>query len=204
MCWVTPNFWENVLTAEKKTNDNFRNFIFRERKREQAKGGDAKSKLVNRERDITEQIALGLPQKTTGGGEAQFDQRLFNQSRGMDSGFGDDEAYNVYDRPMRDQSAFSNIYRPTRGADSEAYGQEIQQMMANNRFTGATDDARRSGPVEFQPSAAEATDELDKDLFGVFDLLSKAKHAKRPSTGGDRRDDRGGDKRRRRDKSYRD
>ena len=42
-----------------------------------------------RERDVTEQIALGLPQKATGG-EAQFDQRLFNQSRGIDSGFGDD------------------------------------------------------------------------------------------------------------------
>lgn len=51
-----------------------------------------------RERDISEQIALGLPAKTITGGETQFDSRLFNQSRGMDSGFADEDSYNVYDK----------------------------------------------------------------------------------------------------------
>ncbi len=51
-----------------------------------------------RERDISEQIALGLPAKTITGGETQFDSRLFNQSKGMDSGFADEDSYNVYDK----------------------------------------------------------------------------------------------------------
>lgn len=51
-----------------------------------------------RERDISEQIALGMPAKTISGGETQFDSRLFNQSKGMDSGFADEDAYNVYDK----------------------------------------------------------------------------------------------------------
>ena len=41
------------------------------------------------DRDIGEKMALGM--QTGGGkleGEAQFDSRLFNQSQGMDSGFG--------------------------------------------------------------------------------------------------------------------
>lgn len=42
--------------------------------------------MKDRERDISEQIALGLPAKTNQGGEAMFDQRLFNNSKGMDSG----------------------------------------------------------------------------------------------------------------------
>lgn len=42
--------------------------------------------MKDRERDISEQIALGLPAKVTQGGEAMFDQRLFNNSKGMDSG----------------------------------------------------------------------------------------------------------------------
>lgn len=172
-----------------------------------AEGG--KSKLAARDRDVTEQIALGLPQKTAGGGEAQFDQRLFNRSHGMDSGFGDDEAYNVYDRPWRESSSLgSNIYRPTRGTDSEAYGLEVEQMMAANRFvpdqrfSGAdADAARRSGPVEFQSTTLG--EEKDEDFFGVIRLLSEAKNAgKRPAAldERDKRDDR--DKKRRRDRNY--
>jgi SNW domain-containing protein 1 len=44
------------------------------------------------DRDVSEKIALG--QMTGGGkleGEAQFDSRLFNQSGGMDSGFGQED-----------------------------------------------------------------------------------------------------------------
>lgn len=42
----------------------------------------------DRERDISEQIALGMPNpRANANTESMFDQRLFNQSRGMDSGF---------------------------------------------------------------------------------------------------------------------
>ncbi|XP_071525067.1 puff-specific protein Bx42 isoform X2 [Panulirus ornatus] len=179
----------------------------RERKRETAVSNstaDKRGKLANRERDVTEQIALGLPQNTAGGGEAQFDQRLFNQSRGMDTGFGDDEAYNVYDAPWRESGSLgSNIYRPTRASETD-YGAGIEQLMSTSRFvpdrgfSGADTSTSRSGPVEFQRSGAG--DEKDEDdLFGVIGLLSEAKKAsKRNADGEDRsRDDR--DKRRKRD-----
>merc|ERR1712113_779054 len=90
---------------------------------------ERRSKLErNRERDISEQIALGIPAKTAGAsGEGLFDSRLFNQSRGSSSGYGDDEAYNVYSEPWRkDNNLASNIYRPGKNIDKEAYGgQEI-------------------------------------------------------------------------------
>jgi len=40
----------------------------------------------------------------------------------MDSGFGDDEAYNVYDKPWRsDKDAASHIYRPSRNKDNDTH-----------------------------------------------------------------------------------
>ena len=78
-----------------------------------------------RERDISEQIALGLPAKSSNSGEALFDARLFNQSKGMDTGFGagDDESYGVYDKPWRKEGGMAeNIYRPSKNIDSEMYG----------------------------------------------------------------------------------
>jgi hypothetical protein len=40
--------------------------------------------------------------------------------QGMDSGFHDDEAYNVYDRPFRQESSIANnIYRPSKNVIGE-------------------------------------------------------------------------------------
>ncbi len=43
--------------------------------------------------------------------EGLFDARLFNQSQGMDSGFGNEDDYNVYTKGLRSEKAQS-IYRP--------------------------------------------------------------------------------------------
>ena len=52
----------------------------------------------------------------------------------MDSGFGDDEAYTVYDKPWRaDKDAASNIYRPTRNKDKDTYGDDLDEIMKTNR-----------------------------------------------------------------------
>ena len=52
----------------------------------------------------------------------------------MDSGFGDDEAYNVYDKPWRaDKDAASNIYRPTRNKDKDTYGDDLDELIKTNR-----------------------------------------------------------------------
>merc|ERR1719151_316496 len=90
-----------------------------------------------RERDISEQIALGLPQKTNNAGESMFDARLFNQSKGMDTGFGDDETCGVYDKPWRKEGdTASNIYRPSKNIDSEMYGgkEDLEALRSNKRF----------------------------------------------------------------------
>ena len=55
-------------------------------------------------RDISEKIALGML-KGTGKlqGDSIYDSRLFNQTSGMDSGFGGDDEYNTYSKPLFDR-----------------------------------------------------------------------------------------------------
>lgn len=129
-----------------------------------------------KERDISEMIALGKPNTGAGGSrETQFDQRLFNQSKGMDSGFGDDEAYNVYDKPWRDEGAMSRqIYRPSRNIDSDQYGDDLETIMKQKRFVpdkdfeGTDRTSRREGPVQF-------TRDVEEDPFNLDRFITEAK-----------------------------
>ncbi|XP_060662738.1 puff-specific protein Bx42 [Drosophila nasuta] len=158
----------------------------RERQRDrnlQRAAPEKRTKLQReRERDISEQIALGLPAKSAGNGETLFDQRLFNTTKGMDSGYGDDEAYNVYDKPWRDSNTMgAHIYRPSKQADSDNYGGDLDTIVNTKRFVpdkqfsgaGGSRDAggaaaQRSGPVEF---------EKEEDPFGLDKFLNMAKKA---------------------------
>merc|ERR1712088_1303479 len=140
---------------------------------------ERRSKLERgRERDVSEQIALGIPAKTAGAsGEGLFDSRLFNQSRGLSSGYGDDEGYNVYSEPWRKESNLaSNIYRPGKNIDKEAYGgqEDLDELRKTNRFVpdkefSGTDRSGqgRSGPVQFE----------EEDPFGLDQFLDAAKGA---------------------------
>ncbi len=181
---------------EEAERDELRNDRHRERARQrniERAAPERRSKL-NRERDISEQIALGMPAKSGGGtGEAAFDARLFNQSGGMNSGFEDDEAYNVYSQPWRSESGVGGqIYRPGRGADKEAYGgEDLDEIRKTNRFVpdkefSGTDRSggaggSRSGPVQF---------EKEEDPFGLDQFLDTAKRAsnKRSSDQDERKD----------------
>lgn len=40
-----------------------------------------------------------------------FDQRLFNQTSGLESGFGDEEDYNLYDKPLFADRTAASIYK---------------------------------------------------------------------------------------------
>merc|ERR1719414_242065 len=108
-----------------RERDELRKDRHRERERqrnlEKASTGTRSRIERNRERDISEQIALGLPAKTAAaqGSEGLFDSRLFNQSRGLNSGYDDDESYNVYSQPRRNESSIgNNIYRPGKNIDT--------------------------------------------------------------------------------------
>ncbi|XP_072306423.1 SNW domain-containing protein 1 [Eucyclogobius newberryi] len=149
---------------------------------------DKRSKLQrDQERDISELIALGVPNPRTTN-DVQYDQRLFNQSKGMDSGFGEDDANNVYDQPFRsNKNMASNIYRPSKNIDKDAYADDLDSLMRSNRFvpdrgfTGADSQSRPGGPVQFE-----------EDPFGLDKFLEEAKQhggSKRPSTSGRSKDD---------------
>ncbi|XP_064458356.1 SNW domain-containing protein 1-like [Ornithodoros turicata] len=150
----------------------------RQRERNIARAAPEKrSKLEKqRERDISEQIALGMPGARTS--EVQFDQRLFNQSKGIGSGFGHDDVYDVYDKPWR--STQQSVYRP-RNQDKDVYGEDLDKLVKTSRFvpdkefSGTDRSSKRDGPVQFERVEEE-------DPFGLDKFLTEAKKAsKRPS-----------------------
>ncbi|XP_046338629.1 SNW domain-containing protein 1-like [Haliotis rufescens] len=140
---------------------------------------DKRSRIQKeRERDISEKIALGLP-NAGGSQETQFDQRLFNTNKGMDSGFGDDEAYNVYDKPWREENSIGNqIYRPSNRKDKDLYGEDFDTLMKQKRFVpdrefeGTDRSRRRDGPVQFEQ-------DVEEDLFGLDKFFTEAKRGQK-------------------------
>jgi len=163
--------------------DALRQERHRERQRERniaRAAPDKRNRLEReRERDISEKIALGLP-STSGArsNEVQFDQRLFNQSKGMDSGFGHEDDYTVYDKPWRkEQGVSGQLYRP-RGDRETA--EDIDTMIKTSRFvpdkefdgTDRSESSRRRGPVEFERHA-----EVEEDPFGLDKFFNEAKKA---------------------------
>jgi len=131
----------------------------------------------NEERDVSEKIALGMavPSQSS---EAMFDQRLFNQSQGMSSGFGDEDSYNIYSKPLFQGSSANQVYRPKKPADDEAYGgeEDMKKLLDTSKFqpdkgfTGAEREKTtqpRDKPVEFEKQA--------EDPFGLDEFLSAAK-----------------------------
>ena len=92
----------------------------------------------------------------------------------MDTGFGDDEAYSVYDKPWRQGNDLAQgIYRPSRGGDADVYGGDLESIMKTNRFvpdkefSGTDRNASRSGPVQFEKD--------EEDPFGLDKFLEQAK-----------------------------
>lgn len=137
-------------------------------------------------RDISEKIALGLA-KPTLSKESMLDSRLFNQEQ-LANSFADDDAYNLYDRPLfHGSSATAAIYKArgniTEGND-ESYGggteDGIGKALDNDRFglgrprvgfEGAADQEVREGPVQFEKDTG--------DVFGLDKFLDEAKSGKK-------------------------
>jgi len=119
---------------------------------------------------------------STGNGEALYDQRLFNQDRGMSSGLANDDTYNIYDKPLFADRG-STIYRPKQSNDDELYGQEemeaairTERFKADKGFAGAEGGAgasarggsRVGGPVQFEREKQEKQEEDPFDLEGLI------------------------------------
>lgn len=86
----------------------------------------------DKDRDISELVALGktVPRQTAG--ESLFDARLFNQDQGMDAGFGNDGDYRLYDKPLFN-SVSSKIYRPKKHEEDKLGTAEDQLKMLKKR-----------------------------------------------------------------------
>ena len=84
----------------------------------------------------------------------------------MNSGFVDDDAFNVYDKPWQSsKNVVKNIYQPSKNIDEEVYGVDVSKITNDQRFvpdkpfSGAEGgQARKDGPVEFENDPFE----LDK------------------------------------------
>ena len=127
-------------------------------------------------RDVSEKIALGMLKGTSKlSGESIYDSRLFNQSSGMDSGFGAEDEYNTYTRPLFDRGEGQSVYRPKK-ADSDIYGDAEAQLakLANtSRFRpdkgfqgaeGNTGAGPRDAPVQFEKAReSDPYDRKDRD-----------------------------------------
>ncbi|KAG5518674.1 hypothetical protein PMAC_002643 [Pneumocystis sp. 'macacae'] len=141
-------------------------------------GAEQRLKVMAREqnRDISEKIALGLA-KPTISKDSLFDNRLFNQTAGLDSGFKDDDTYNIYDKPLfATAAAIQSIYRPKANTiDDDNADEELDRVTRENRFEvlgkathgfkGANLAEPRDGPVQF---------EKDSDPFGIDAFIANA------------------------------
>ncbi|KAJ0959884.1 hypothetical protein J5N97_000352 [Dioscorea zingiberensis] len=176
---------------EREQHEKIREERRRERERERRlEAKDAamgkKSKITrDRDRDISEKVALGMANTGAGrAGEVMYDQRLFNQEKGMESGFADDDMYNIYDKGLfTTQPTLSTLYHPKKDADSDTYGgadEQLEKVLKMERFkpykafTGASDRPnKRDRPVEFDK------EEKESDPFGLDQFFTEVKRGKR-------------------------
>ncbi|GAA6016768.1 hypothetical protein JCM8202_004422 [Rhodotorula sphaerocarpa] len=177
-------------TEEERRAAKEREEMRRERRKERERemrmshmGTEQRAKVLAKAtgRDISEKIALGLA-KPTMSKDSMLDARLFNREQ-YSSSFGDEDSYNLYDKPLfSGSSAAAAIYKPRgRNVDDEGYEVdqgEVEKAMRNDRFglgvagsgrgfEGADTSEVRDGPVAFERDTA--------DPFGVDAFLESAR-----------------------------
>lgn len=186
-----PPAWQETgeEREERRKRDEIRDERRRERERErrlEAKDahGSKKSKITrDRDRDVSEKIALGLANVGQGlGSDVMYDQRLFNQEQGLSAGFGKEDDYSLYDKPLFADRG-SNLFRPKSTQDDELYGTAAAETIrtdkfkADRGFQGADVSAGpRSKPVEFEREEA--------DPFGLDQFLTEVKAGKKRALDG--------------------
>lgn len=75
-----------------------------------------KNKSIDTERDVSEKIALGVAQPSMGNN--MIDSRLYNQTTGLETGFKDDEDYDLYDNPLFADRTNANIFKNVRASST--------------------------------------------------------------------------------------
>lgn len=193
-----PTTLANYGSSESEDEDDpevaARNRLREERRRERERelrmsnmGKEQRARAFAKEqnRDISEKVALGLA-KPTLSKESMTDARLFNRES-LSNTFGNDDSYNVYDKPLfQGSSAAAAIYsRPGNGGADDMFGggtesginEELQNdrfgLGKNKGFSGAQSQAPRSGPVQFEKDT--------NDPFAIDQFLDEAKRGTKRS-----------------------
>ncbi|KAJ3038999.1 mRNA splicing protein [Rhizophlyctis rosea] len=100
------------------------------------------------ERDISEKIALGRAQPTLSK-ESMFDQRLFNQSAGLSSGFGDEDSYNLYDKSLPASSSSAATHSPGHSAkddnNTKGVDERVERLLVDDAAIARTEGGRKTG-----------------------------------------------------------
>ena len=93
------------------------------------------------EKDISEKIALGQVQPSLN--QNLIDSRLYNHTSGIDSGFKQDEEYNLYDKPLFQDRSKNGIFNKNFGiseneSNDEEYNKIIEKInKRETAFNGA-------------------------------------------------------------------
>lgn len=142
----------------------------------ESRRADRHESLNQSNRDISEKIALG---HTVSNKQSQplFDSRLFNHAESTTGGFGADDSYNIYDKPLFTGSSNVLSYKPQQvDLDDEDGNVNITSGSATRygstkSFSG-TDSTHisRSEPIQFEKGAT--------DIIGESHVLNEDEQAK--------------------------
>jgi len=121
------------------------------------------------------------------GGEAMYDQRLFNQETGLDTGLASEDAYNLYDKPLfTDRSA---LFRRQGGRHDESAGELREEEIDTGKFKpdkgfsgveygrarGGDAESGRADELRFEKDPTQ----VEADPFGLDAFLSDVHEGRR-------------------------
>jgi len=169
------NITQEELEQAKIERNNLRNQRKKEIERDRRIeiSGNKKAKLTRDvDRDISEKIALGQAQPTSK--ESMVDSRLYNQTIGLESGFKNEDDYDLYDKPLFADKTHTNIYNNSKiNSTMEDSNEEknnskklMEKIMKRGKMFEGTEssNANNGKPVEFEKS---------KEVFGLNDNYKK-------------------------------
>ena len=129
---------------------------------------EAKKKRLEEERDVSEKVALGVHTGTGGGLGGDVDARLYNQTGGMDSGFGREDDYTTYTKPLfggASGASSASIYRPTRGETEYNADEQYDKLVegATNKFVPHKGFSGAEGSMEVTAGPRTAPVQFEKE-----------------------------------------
>lgn len=119
-----------------------------------------------------------------------FDQRLFNQTSGLDTGFGEEDDYNLYDKPLFTDRTAASIYKNVKevpvdedaadvpdkqGAQGEKPAQQPSRGFEGTDYTKGA----RTKPVEFEKRKLEGEGDNKLGTGGLVEVTKAAEPNKR-------------------------